>query len=172
MRAPIALLGERTFRFANPQRKAGIRPAKIDLSRYMGTWRVIGCTDNPVERKFVDATESYSLEDGSHLHVVFEWRNENFDETLQTYKFRGRVTKDPSHGVWKMHPFPLIAVTYIVVEVADDYSWAAVAHPSKKFGWLLAREKQVSEEIWRSALNKFGTLGYDTTKFIMVSQPK
>ncbi len=171
MKVPSALLGGAAFFLAGCATHSEIKPAKIDLSRYMGTWRVIACTDNPVEKKFVDATESYALADAKHINVTFKWREESFTAPFKTHQFKGTVQKDPSHAVWKMKLLPLFAATYIVVEIGPDYSWAAVAHPSKKFGWLLARDTTVSDETWAHVLNRFGSMGYDPTKFIKVPQP-
>ncbi len=148
-----------------------IVPRNIELARYMGTWRVLACMDNPVERKFVDATESYSLEGSDRIDAVFKWRDQRFSAPVRTHAFRGRVLDDPSHAVWKMKLFPLFAASYIVVDVAPDYSWAAVAHPSKKFGWVLARETRLPDRTWRRVMDRFAALGYDPSKFIRVPQP-
>lgn len=156
---------------AGLSRTEEIAPVRIDLSRYMGTWRVIACTDNPVEKKFVDATESYSLSDANHIDVTFKWRSETFDAPMQTHRFQGRVERSPSHAVWKMKLFPFFVATYVVIEVAPDYSWAAVAHPSRKFGWLLSRSTTVTDEVWTQAMRAFSTRGYDCTNFIRVPQP-
>lgn len=170
MKVPPALLGTAAF-FLVGRAHSGIKPARIDLSRYSGTWRVIAVTDNAVEKKFVDATESYTMSGGGRVDVVFRWRQESFEAPLKTHRFRGRVTSDMSHGIWKVKLFPLFSATYIVVDVGPEYSWAAVAHPSKKFGWLLARETSVSEETWARFLTTFAQLGYDTSKFLKVPQP-
>jgi apolipoprotein D and lipocalin family protein len=152
MRVPGALLGGAAFCLSGD---SDIQPVKIDLSKYMGTWRVIACTDNAVEKKFADATETYSLVGVKHVDVVFKWR----DDTLS-----GPVKR-------KMKLFPFFSVTYIIVDVAPDYSWASVAHPSKKFGWLLARASRLPEETVSRFRRHLANLGYDPEKFILVPQP-
>jgi apolipoprotein D and lipocalin family protein len=168
MKIPEALVGGGTFFLS---RGESIEPVKIDLSKYMGTWRVIACTDNELENQFADATETYELIGVKHVDVVFKWREGSLTGPVRAYDFRGKILSHPSHGIWKMNLFPLFCVTYIVVEVAPDYSWAAVAHPSKKFGWLLARKPKLPEETVAHFYRVFATLGYDTTKFIKVPQP-
>ena len=171
MKVPNALLGGAAFFLAARERYSDITSRRADLSRYAGTWRIVACTDSPVGKKFVDATETCFLADTNHLEVVFKWREESFTAPVKTHKFRGKILKGSENAVWKMKLFPLFAATYIIVEVSPDYSWAVVAHPSRKFGWLLARTSTVSDEIWARCMTVFGEIGYDTSKFIKVSQP-
>jgi len=168
MRVPGALLGGAAFCLSGD---SDIQPVKIDLSKYMGTWRVIACTDNAVEKKFADATETYSLVGVKHVDVVFKWRDDTLSGPVKTHEFRGRILNHPSHGIWKMKLFPFFSVTYIIVDVAPDYSWASVAHPSKKFGWLLARASRLPEETVSRFRRHLANLGYDPEKFILVPQP-
>jgi len=128
--------------------------------------------ENPLESRFADATESYALTDDDRLNVVFSWRDRSLAAPRKSHEFRGRILKDPSHGVWKMNVAPMIAATYIVIDVGQNYSWAAVAHPSRKFGWILGRSTRLPDEIWTRILSRFAALGYDTSKFIRVPQPE
>jgi len=171
MKVPNALLGGAAFILAGRGRYSDVRSRRIDLSRYAGTWRILACTDNPVEKKFVDATETYVLADTNRLEVVLKWREESFTAPVKTHKLLGNIQKGSKNAVWKMKLFPLFAATYIIAEVSPDYSWAVVAQPSRKFGWLIARTSTVSDEIWARCMTLFREIGYDTSKFIKVPQP-
>ena len=152
--------------------RARIPPAPIEVPRYMGTWRVLGCLENASENRVADAMESYSLTGENRLNVIFSWREGSLSGPRKSREFRGRILKDPSRGIWKMKVAPLVASTYIVIDVGKDYSWAAVAHPSRKFGWILARSSQLPDATWTRILSRFAALGYDTSKFIRVPQPQ
>lgn len=171
MKIPRTLLGSAAFVLSGRKARAEITPAHIEVLRYMGTWRVLGCMENAGDNRLADATESYSLSDENRLHVIFSWRERNLSAPQKSHEFRGRILKDPSHGIWKMNVAPMFAATYIVIDVSRDYSWAAVAHPSRKFGWILARSTRLPDEIWMRMLSRFSTLGYDTSKFMRVPQP-
>lgn len=172
MKVPRALIGSAAFALTGAGASADIPPMSIELARYMGTWRVLGCMGNPLESRFADATESYSLTNDNRLNVVFSWRDKSLSAPKKSHEFRGRILKDPSHAVWKMNVFPLVSATYIVIDVGRGYSWAAVAHPSRNFGWILARSTSLPNETWARILSRFATLGYDTSKFIKVPQPE
>ncbi len=53
-----------------------IKPVeKVDLSKYIGSWRIIACTDNKVEHDFVDAVETYQFAGKGAVNVHFAWRD-------------------------------------------------------------------------------------------------
>jgi len=172
MKIPRALLGSAVFALTGAGARADIQPVRIELPKYMGTWRVIGCMENALEDRFVDATESYSLSNESHLNVIFSWRDQSLSAPRKSHEFRGRILDDPSHAVWKMKVFPLVSATYIIIDVGTNYSWAAVAHPSREFGWVLARGTSLPDDTWTKILSRFGALGYDTSRFVKVAQPE
>lgn len=144
--------------------------SKVDLSRYMGSWRVIACMDNKLERNFVDALETYRLRGSNRVDVHFEWRDKSFSAPVKTHDFTGKVVADGSNARWRMRLFPLFTASYIIVKVSPDYTRAAVAHPSKKFGWILARSRSLSEPHYQEMLDALEQEGLDPGKFIRVPQ--
>jgi apolipoprotein D and lipocalin family protein len=152
-------------------RHARIRPAsEVDLSRYMGSWRIIACTDNKLERDFVDAAETYQVCGNGRIAVRFAWRKNSFNAPVSTHNFTGRVEAGGTNARWKMQLFPLFTVSYIIAKVSPDYTRAAVAHPSRKFGWILARERTLSAQHYQEMLAALERQGYDTSQFIQVPQ--
>jgi apolipoprotein D and lipocalin family protein len=145
---------------------------KVDLPRYMGPWRVIACMDNPVERDFVDAVETYSRRADGKIGVHFEWREKSFDAPIKTHDFTGKVVPDGTNARWKMRLFPLFSASYIIVKVLPDYSAVAVAHPSRKFGWILARQRTLPDADYRELVKALQEHGYDTSKLIRVPQKR
>ena len=81
----------------------------VDLLRFMGSWRIIACTDNKLERDFVDAVETYKLRSDGRIGVHFEWREKNFNAHVKTHDFTGSVVADGSNARWKMRLLPLFS---------------------------------------------------------------
>jgi Bacterial lipocalin len=152
--------------------RAGITPVPIEVPRAMGTWRVLGCLHSVPDPPPADVTENLSLSHENRLHVVFAWREEGLSGPRQSKKIRGRILGDPSRGIWKLHASPLVSATHIVVGVGNDYSWAAVAHPTRRFGWILSRGPRLPEEIWMQVFSRFASLGYDTSQFVRLRHPE
>lgn len=142
----------------------------VDLACFMGPWRVIACMDNAVERDFVDAVETYTLRPDGTIEVHFRWRDKSFNAAEKNHEFTGKVTDSPANAQWKMKLFPFISVSYVIIAVQPQYEWAAVAHPSRKFGWVLARGRALPESTFREIMRHFEQQGYDTRSFIRVPQ--
>jgi lipocalin len=142
----------------------------VDLVRYMGAWRVIACMENPAERDFVDAVETYRMREDGAIDVNFRWRDKHFTAPEKRYDFVGRVCDFTTQARWKMRLFPLFTVSYVIVALHPHYEWAAVAHPSRRFGWMLARDRSVPNGGYQEILRAFAEQGYDTDRFIKVPQ--
>lgn len=169
MSFPHTLSGGLAVLFAGHAAASEIRTVPhLDLDRYAGAWHVIACMDNPAERNFAGAVEHYAIRaaDGK-VDVTFRWHDRKRPEKgEQTHRFTGRIADRATNATWKMKLFPLFQATYLVIALGPDYEWAAVAHPSRKFGWILARSPQLDAETHAAILGRFAAQGYDTRKFI------
>src|SRR5688572_21321326 len=85
MKIPRALIGSAAFALTGAWARADIPPVRIEVPRYMGTWRVLGCMENPLEIQFADASESYALTDENCLNVVFSWREHSLSAPRQSH---------------------------------------------------------------------------------------
>ncbi|MEN3010918.1 MAG: lipocalin family protein, partial [Candidatus Bipolaricaulaceae bacterium] len=43
---------------------------------------------------------------------------------------------------------PLFAGDYWMIELAPDYSYAVVGHPTRRYGWILSRTPKLDEAAW------------------------
>lgn len=143
----------------------------VDIPRYMGSWRVIAVYDNPVERNFADAVESYRHMGEGRIAVEFRWRDQTFTAPIQLHRFTARVVDRQSNALWRVRLFPLFTARYVIIALDEKYRWVAVAHPSRKFGWILARETAIPDGVWKELLNVFRQQGYDPAKFRKIPQP-
>jgi apolipoprotein D and lipocalin family protein len=55
----------------------------------------------------------------------------------------------------------LVSGDYVVIALDPDYRWAAVAHPSRDYAWLLVRDLPLAEPDARAALAAYESAGYD-----------
>jgi apolipoprotein D and lipocalin family protein len=67
-------------------------------------------------------------------------------------------------------PLWLLAGDYIVIALDEDYRWSAVAHPSRDYAWILAREPVLPLETIEEIAGAFSAAGYDTCRILMSPQ--
>ncbi len=147
---------------------------QLDLPRYLGTWYVIASIPTSFERRCVQGTTAhYTLLPNGQIEVV----NACFSADGQRLEARGRAwIPDPKvpaklkvsfvnlFGLW------LFAGDYWVIDLADDYSYAVVGHPSRNYGWILSRTPTMPEEVLAGIRQRLEAKGYDWSRFRRVDQ--
>jgi apolipoprotein D and lipocalin family protein len=145
--------------------------AQVDLARYMGDWYVIANIPNYAERKCFDSIESYALRADGRIENWFECRKGSFDAPLERRANAIATVEDKtSNAVWSVRFFHFISVKYLVLDLDPGYQWVAVGHPSRRYGWIMARTKSLDETTYRSILRSLSEQGYDPQKFQPVPQ--
>jgi len=143
--------------------------AQVDLARYMGTWYVIANIPYFAERGKVATRDVYRLDADGNVDTTYVYRK-SFDGPEKTTGSLGQVQAGSANAYWRVRFLGLLHADYLVLEVAPDYSWALIGQPSRKLGWLLAREPALDETLYTLLLDKFRGYGYDSTRFARVPQ--
>lgn len=142
----------------------------VDLPKYMGKWRVIANIPYFAEKGKVDSIEGYELRPDGKIHNTFEFRKTDFAHPYKKMEFTAEVVNKQTNAEWRVKFLPFLKVAYLVLEVDPSYQWTIVGHPSRKYGWIMAREKSISDELYNSLLTKVAAHGYDPKKFVKVPQ--
>jgi apolipoprotein D and lipocalin family protein len=143
----------------------------VDLPRYMGDWYVIANIPYFAEKGCFDSIESYALRTDGDIDNWFTCRKSSFAAPLKRQVTALATIKDKrTNATWRVRFFRVISVQYLVLGLDPDYQWAAVGHPSRKYGWILARSKTLDQATYAAILQKFAQQGYDTTRFAKVPQ--
>ncbi len=143
----------------------------VDLSRYMGHWRVIGEIPYFAERGGVDSVESYELLPDGSIHNWFTMRKGSFDAPEKRVDAKAYVVNKQTNAEWKVKFFGgLVTAPYLVLDLDPDYQWTVVGHPSRNYGWIMAREKTMPEATYNAILKRLAAQGYDPARFKKVPQ--
>ncbi len=144
---------------------------KVDLGRFMGTWYVIANIPSYLEKNCFNAIEQYDQINDSKIKITFSCNKGSFDGKYKENHFTGFVEKEGNGALWKVQPFWPIKLPYIVIELAEDYSYTVIGYPSRDYLWIMAREKTMSESSYREIVERLKTVHqYDTGKILLVPQ--
>jgi apolipoprotein D and lipocalin family protein len=156
------------------RRLAALQPLRtvehVDLERYMGDWYVIANIPYFAERDCYESVESYSLRADGRIDNGFAYRKGSFDAPLSRVRALAWVDNLQTNAEWRVRFFGLFTAKYLVLDLDRDYRWAVVGHPSRNYGWILARAKTLPEGEYRGILKRLESQGYDSTRFVMVPQ--
>ena len=152
--------------------KEPLRPVQhVDLPRYMGDWHVIANIPYFAEKDCVDSVESYALRPDGDIDNWFTCRKKSFDAPMKRKASARAVVDDKaSNAVWHVRFFKIISVKYLVLDLDADYQWVVVGHPSRNYGWIMARGKTLDDRTYQKALASLSAQGYDITRFQKVPQ--
>lgn len=143
----------------------------VDLPRYMGDWYVIANIPYFAEKNCFDSIESYALRADGNIDNWFTCRKKSFDAPLERQaNALAKVTDKRSNAVWSVRFFKIISVKYLILDLDPEYQWVVVGHPSRRYGWIMARSKTLSEPAYQELLRRLTDQGYDADKFEKVPQ--
>jgi apolipoprotein D and lipocalin family protein len=143
---------------------------KVDLTRFMGNWYVIGVIPTRFEKEAHNAVESYSLNPDGTIATTFTFRKGSFDGPLKQYHPKGFVTPDPSNAVWGMQFVWPIKAEYLIVHLDDAYTTTVVARNKRDHAWIMSRTPTMPEGQYLELVQLLVSWGYDEQSFVRVPQ--
>tara|TARA_Y100001934_G_C12259561_1_gene729311 strand:+ start:212 stop:724 length:513 start_codon:yes stop_codon:yes gene_type:complete len=149
----------------------GILPVdNFQPNRYMGKWYEIARLYHPFEQGLSNVSAQYKLLPNGNIEVMNKGYN---TDTKQWQNITGlaKFINKSTIGSLKVSFFwPFYGGYHVVNLDKENYSWAIVIGPTKKYLWILARDKTLPAELLNQLINKISKLGIDTNKLIWVSQ--
>jgi len=143
----------------------------VDLPRYMGDWHVIANIPYFAERDCFDSIESYALRPDGDIDNWFSCRTKSFDAPMKRkVDARAVVDNKTTNAEWHVRFFKVISVKYLILDLDPDYQWVAVGHPSRRYGWVMARTPTLPGETYAAILKRLAGQGYETSRFAKVPQ--
>ncbi len=143
----------------------------VDLPRYMGHWRVISEIPYFAERGGVDSVESYALLPDGSIYNWFVMRKGSFSAPESKVTAHAYVVNKQTNAEWRVKFLGgLITAPYLILDLDPNYQWTVVGHPSRNYGWIMARAKTMPDSTYKAILNRLTAQGYDPARFKKVPQ--
>lgn len=146
-----------------------VAEASVDLDRYLGTWYVIANIPYFAERGNVASRAVYRKRDDGRMDDLYFYRDD-FGAEEESMEGVAWVVDERSNARWKVRFFWPLTFDYVILDVDDGYRHVAVGHPSRNYGWVMAREPRIDEAEYQRLMTVFETNGYDPTEFLKVPQ--
>jgi len=149
----------------------------VDLNRYCGIWYEIARLPNWFQRKCdCNTTAEYILLPDNRIKVI----NRCLKADSSLISVQGIARKEDENGPnaklkVRFAPswigwLPFVWGTYWILDLAPDYSYAAVGDPSRKYLWILSRTPQLDNSVYDSIISRMRNMGFDTDRLILTKQ--
>jgi apolipoprotein D and lipocalin family protein len=146
----------------------------VNLEKYAGLWYEIARLPNRFQEKCArNTTAEYSLRQDGLIDVVNSCTKEN-GEVIKARGVAKVVDKD-SNSRLKVSFVNLLGLQlfwgdYWIIGLKEDYRYAIVGEPSRKYGWVLSRTPKMTPVEWAEARMILMNKGYDPDDFAKTVQ--
>jgi apolipoprotein D and lipocalin family protein len=143
---------------------------QVDLTRYMGTWYEIARFPHRFEKGCIAAKATYTLREDGTVDVINECRLDRFDGPVKTARGIARVVDETTKAKLKVAFFWPFSGDYWIIDVGDDYDYAVVGHPGRKYLWILSRKPLMDDALYDHILTSASSNGYDVSRLVKTPQ--
>lgn len=134
---------------------------KVEMSKFLKTWYVIAGRTTFFENGAHNATETYKWnKENKRIDIEFTFNKDSLEGAKKTMTQKGWVHNKKTNSHWKVSPFWPLKLDYLIIGLADDYSWTAVGVPSGKYLWIMADSPKMEQSKLDSIISQLKKNGY------------
>lgn len=144
----------------------------VDLARYVGVWHEVARLPNRFEDQCAtDITATYARRPDGRLDVTNRCRKQ--DQSYDEANGVARIVDTQTNAKLKVRfapawlsVLPFVWGDYWILGLADDYTYAVVGSPDRKYLWFLSRKPKMDDGSWDAAMKIARENGFDLTRLI------
>lgn len=134
---------------------------RVEIDRYIGKWFEIASLPVSQQEGCSCTTAEYTVIEEGVLKIVNTCRKEGGLDQAEGKAF---VVPNSDNAKLKVQFFWPFRGDYWILELDDEYRWAVVGVPSRKYVWVLSRSPRMAEETLTLLLERIAAKGFDVAK--------
>jgi len=138
----------------------------VDLKKYLGKWYEIARLPARFEEGCSDITATYSLSDDGTISVLNECKRNG---KVKRAKGKAKVVDKNTGAKLKVTFFWPFYGDYWIINLGDDYDYAVVGTPNRKYLWILSRTPQMDDKLFSRLIELVKSKGFDVGSLIKTS---
>ena len=136
----------------------------VDLKKYAGKWHEIASFPQYFQKGCHCTTAEYTVTDKGYV-IVENRCNRGSVTGKQSYiKGKAFVVKNSGNAKLKVQFFWPFKGKYWIIDLADDYNYAVVSNPNRKYLWILSRTPNLNETVYQQITTRLKEKGFDMAK--------
>jgi apolipoprotein D and lipocalin family protein len=136
----------------------------LDVKRYMGTWYEIAKFPQRFEKGLVGVTATYTLLPDGKVRVQNGGYVGDFNGKHRSAQGKARIVDPVTNAKLKVSFFWPFSGDYWVLELGNNYEYAVVGDPSRRYLWILSKTPQMDESVYKELLERIKSKGFDISK--------
>lgn len=138
--------------------------SEVNLKRYVGKWYEIASFPQTFQKGCHCTTATYSSSDKGYIIVENRCNRDSVNGKTSYIKGKAFVSRNSGNAKLKVQFFWPFRGKYWIIDIADDYSYAVVSHPNRKYLWILSRTSVMQEDRYEGILKRLQEKGFDLSK--------
>ncbi len=142
----------------------------VDVKKYAGKWYEIASFPLIFQRGCHCTTAEYTMTDKGYLIVENRCNRDSIHGKQSYIKGKAFVEENSGNAKLKVQFFFPFKAKYWIIDLADDYSYAVVSNPNRKYLWILSRTPKMSDAVYEQILSRLKDKGFDLSKLKVTEQ--
>lgn len=138
--------------------------AQVDLNRYLGEWYEIARYPNRFQKNCPAGKATYTLRPDGRIAVLNECWDAEYRQVLRSVRGTARVVDRESNAKLRVTFFWPFSGEYWIIDLDEEYQYAVVGHPERKYLWILSREQTMDGTLYQEILTRLAAQDYDPGK--------
>lgn len=148
--------------------------ASVDLKKYVGLWYEIAKIPNRFQSDCAGETTAwYEILDDGKIKVVNSCSEK--DGSKNVADGIAKVVDTKTNAKLEVSFFSILGIRpfwgdYWILGLGNNYDYAVVGTPDRKYGWILSRTPEMTEDQLQQAFQTLKDNGYNPAKFVPTPQ--
>jgi apolipoprotein D and lipocalin family protein len=135
----------------------------VELEKYLGKWYEIAHLPAKFQEGCNETTATYTLLKNGSISVLNQCIKNG---KMKQAKGKAKVVDKNSSAKLKVTFFWPFYGDYWIMKLGDDYDYAVVGTPNRKYLWVLNRTPQMDERLYLQLIEYIRSKGFDVNKLI------
>ena len=142
----------------------------VDLHRYAGKWYEIASFPQRFQKGCECTTADYTMTKKDYLLVENRCQKDGPTGKQSYIKGKAFVVENSGNAKLRIQFFWPFRGKYWILDLADDYSYAVVGHPNRKYLWILSRTPELDDSLYQQLISRVEAMGFDSSMLIRTKQ--
>lgn len=136
----------------------------VDIKKYMGTWYEIASYPTSFQEGCFASRATYTLREDGKVGVLNQCHKGSLEGPISSANGKAWVVDPATNAKLKVSFFWPFSGDYWIIDLGENYEYAVVGHPSRKYLWILSRTPQMDEGLYNRILEKLKNQSYDVSR--------
>ena len=149
---------------------------KVDLKKYVGLWYEVAKIPNSFQDQCIyGTTAEYKIDEDGDIIVTNSCYDE--EDKLDTAEGLAKVVNKNTNAKLEVSFVSFLGIRpfwgdYWIIGLDENYQWAVVGTPSRKYGWILSRTPSLPDSTMENIFEILKSQHYNPVDFEMSKQKR